>query len=258
MSAALPQPNPMIKVVYFDEESASDYLDISAGGKETTTSEHVRKRMADADAKVQAKLAAKLSWLPFLGASAEAGASASVAQSNQGILSKTLSNTILTDYLAVVSSDPQVRRLDGFRVSAAKDSMAHTKMFTPYLAILNTREHGVDLALLDSALASAKGYYELLGDNEDGGERCVLRFNLRAFRNNYGLTDLARMRLVYHGVLVGESTESSLTMQAEMSQQAAVVPTLTARDVIDGTSEGDQTGRLKVYDILFAGVQHAV
>lgn len=34
----------MIKVVYFDEESASDYLDISAGGKATSTSEDVKER----------------------------------------------------------------------------------------------------------------------------------------------------------------------------------------------------------------------
>jgi hypothetical protein len=33
----------MIKVVYFDEESASDYLDISAGGKAMSTSEQVKE-----------------------------------------------------------------------------------------------------------------------------------------------------------------------------------------------------------------------
>ena len=30
---------PLIKIVYFDEESASDMLDIVAGGKETSSKE---------------------------------------------------------------------------------------------------------------------------------------------------------------------------------------------------------------------------
>lgn len=250
------QPNQMIKVVYFDEQSASDYLDITAGGKEVTTSEDVRKRMADTDAEVRAKLVAKLSWLPFLGASAEAGAGVSVAQSNQGILSKTLSNTILTDYLEQMTSDERIRKLEGIRVSAPAGSMAHTKMFTPYLMILNTKEQGVDLALLDEALATAKGYYEMLGQNAEGAERCVLRFNIRAFRNNYGLTDLARMQLVFHGVLVGASDEGSLTMAAEMSQQDPAPSKLTADDLINGTAAGTASARLDVYDVIFAGVQH--
>ena len=55
----------MIKIVYFDEDSASDYLDITAGGKEVSTSEKVKERSQETHSKVEASLAAKLSWLPF-------------------------------------------------------------------------------------------------------------------------------------------------------------------------------------------------
>lgn len=64
-------PVPMVKVVYFDEESASDYLDISAGGKEISTSENVKDRTTKMHSEVETRLLAKLSWLPFLGGSAE-------------------------------------------------------------------------------------------------------------------------------------------------------------------------------------------
>lgn len=64
----------MIKIVYFDEESASDYLDISVGGKAVSTSEEVKERSRETQAKVEAKVAAKLSWLPFVGFSGETGA----------------------------------------------------------------------------------------------------------------------------------------------------------------------------------------
>jgi hypothetical protein len=77
----------LIKIVYFDEQSASDYLDMSAGGKVASTSEDVRKRATDLHAQVETKLAAKLSWLPFLGASAETGAGMGTSSAGQSILS---------------------------------------------------------------------------------------------------------------------------------------------------------------------------
>lgn len=98
----------MIKIVYFDEQSASDYLDISAGGQAESTSKDIKERTSEMHANVESKLSAKLSWLPFVGGSAEAGAGADIARAGQSILSKTLSNTILTDYLQAVASDDRV------------------------------------------------------------------------------------------------------------------------------------------------------
>lgn len=243
----------MIKVVYFDEESASDYLDISAGGKTASTSEDVKERTKETHAKVEASVMAKLSWLPFLGASGELSAGAGASAAGKSILSKTLSNTILTDYLVKAGTDPRVIQLRDLRVTAPKDSMAYMKMFTPYMVMLKMDDIPVDLARLDEVLVGAKGYYELLGESGDGSKR-VLRFNLKAFRNNYGLADLGRMRLVFHGVFVGKTNERGLSMEAEMSGGAPPGP-VTAADIVDGkTSEDD--GLLDVFDVLLAGVEH--
>ncbi|WP_434615653.1 DUF6414 family protein [Arthrobacter sp. A5] len=243
----------MIKIVYFDEESASDYLDISVGGKSVSTSEHVKERTRDMQARVETSVAAKLSWLPFIGASAETSAGVDVSSAGRSLLSKTLSNTILTDYLAQVTDDERITRLSGLRVTAPEDSMAYMKMFTPYMVIAKTEDQGIDLARLDEALAGAKGYYELLGEDANGSKR-VLRFNIKAFRNNYGLTDLSRMRLVFHGVLVGQTTEHGLGMQAEMSVETDNQP-LTAAELVDGKlAKSDDL--LDVYDVILAGVQH--
>lgn len=243
----------MIKVVYFDEESASDYLDISAGGKEVSTSDEVRERTKEAHEKVEAGLFAKLSWLPFLGASADVSAGAGLSQAGKSILSKTLSNTILTDYLAKSANDSRVVQLRGLRVIAPKDSMAFMKMFTPYMIIAKTEDQGIDLARLDEALEGAKGYYELLGEAEDGS-KCVLRFNIKAFRNNYGLSDLGRMRLVFHGILVGQASERGLGMNAEMSGGADDKP-VTAASLVDGVpAQSDEL--LDVYDVVLAGVEY--
>jgi hypothetical protein len=243
----------MIKVVYFDEESASDYLDISSGGKAASTSEDVKERTKEMHGKVEAGLIAKLSWLPFLGASGELSAGTGASAAGRSILSKTLSNTILTDYLAKAADDPRVLQLRDVQVTAPKDSMAFMKMFTPYMVLLKLEDVPVDLARMDEVLAGAKGYYELLGEGEDGTKR-VLRFNIKAFRNNYGLTDLGRMRLVFHGVLVGQTPEHALGMEAEMSGGTGAA-TVTAVELVDGVdAQSDEL--LDVYDVILAGVEH--
>lgn len=243
----------LIKVVYFDEESTSDLLDIVAGGKESTSKDLTKERAAEVEAEARAKAAAKFNWLPFFGGSAEAGAAASASAVGRSILNKTLSNTILTDYLSKLGELSGIERLEGLTVTARDDSAAYMKMYTPYLAMLKIDELPVNLAELDSALMSAKGYYELLGQSADGTKR-ILRFNIQAFRNNYGLVDLGRMRLVFHGIRVGRATESSLTMEAEMAPSAG--PTsLTGLDVVDGgTTEPGEL--LDVYDVILAGVEY--
>ncbi|MFI7026285.1 DUF6414 family protein [Micromonospora sp. NPDC049900] len=246
----------MIKIVYFDEESASDYLDISVGGRAASTSEQVRERNVEMQSRVQARIAAKLNWLlPVLGASAETDAGLVASRAGRSILSKTLSNTILTDYLAQAEGDDRIKRLSDLRVTAPENSMAFIKMYTPYMVIARTEDQGVDLARLDEALEGAKGYYELLGEKLADGPAYVLRFNIKAFRNNYGLTDLGRMRLVFHGILVGQTTEERLDMKAEMSSEISEEP-MTPQELIDGATASDDT-LLDVYDVILAGVEHA-
>ncbi|WP_187993988.1 DUF6414 family protein [Schaalia sp. JY-X159] len=244
---------PLIKIVYFDEESASDMLDIVAGGKETSSKELTKERAAEVEAEARAKAAAKFNWLPFFGGSAEAGAAASASAVGRSILNKTLSNTILTDYLSKLGELKGIERLEGLTVTARSDSAAYMKMYTPYLAMLKIDELPVNLAELDSALTSAKGYYELLAQSADG-TKLILRFNIQAFRNNYGLVDLGRMRLVFHGIRVGKASESSLTMQAEMAPGAEPAP-VTGLDVVDGASKEPST-LLDVYDVILAGVEY--
>lgn len=251
----------MLKIVYFDEQSASDYLDISAGGAAESKAAYIKNRTADMHGQVESKLVAKFSWLPFLGASAEASGGLDVSRVGQSILSKTLSNTILTDYLEEVAGDDRVRPLRGYKVTAPADSMAFMKMYTPYMVIARTEDTGLDLARMDEALERAKGYYELLAESSvDPSEKCVLRFNIGAFRNNYGLTDLGRMRLVYHAILVGSSTEAGLSVDAEMGAASAhTSKTPTALDVVDGPVSGpDSEVQLDVYDVVLAGVEHGL
>jgi len=214
----------------------------------------VKERSRDTHGKVEAALVAKLSWLPFLGASGELSTGAGFSAAGRSVLSKTLSNTILTDYLAGASGDEGITKLYGLRVTAPQGSMAYMKMFTPYMIILKPEDLPLDLSRLDEALAGAKGYYELVGEDSAASKKYILRFNIQAFRNNYGLADISRMDLVFHGIRVGRAAENGLGMQSEMAQTTDDAE-LSAADILDGSSaaEGEL---LDVYDIILAGVEY--
>lgn len=243
----------LVKIVYFDEESASDLLDIAAGGKEETSTERVKERGTAVEAEVNARMAAKFSWLPFIGASAEVATAASASSVGRSIFNKTLSNTILTDYLGKLSAFEGVEELTQLRLSAPKGSAAFMKMYTPYMAMLKMDDLPVNLAMLDEALQAAKGYYELLAEKPNGS-KCILRFNISAFRNRYALVDLGRMTLLFHGVKVGEAAESSLEMRAEMFPSGEELADV--EELLDGAERRDEK-LLAVYDVLLAGVEHA-
>jgi hypothetical protein len=103
---------------------------------------------------------------------------------------------------------------------------------------------------------TAKGYYELIGESSgEKRKKVVLRFNIRAFRNSYGLVDLTRMRLVFHGILVGQTSENSLSLEAEISSSGQHAEPLTASDIISGNT-APTTDLLDVYDVILAGVEH--
>lgn len=246
--------NPsMIKIVYFDEESASDLLEIVAGGKETSSKETTKEKEAGVDAEVESKAAAKFNWLPFFGGSAGFSAVANASTVGRSIINKSLSNTILTNYMEMTTSLKGIKVLNGMAVSARKDSAAYLKMYTPYMGLFQNGELPINISQMDEVLLAAKGYYELIGQDSND-EKVVLRFNINAFRNNYGLRDLSRMNLVFHGIRVGEATESSLSMEAEMGS-GTTETRAAALTIADGISDqGDPF--LDVYDVVLAGVEY--
>ena len=54
-----------------------------------------------------------------------------------------------------------------------------------------------------------RGYYDMLLKTEKE-RKSVLRFNLQAFKNNYNLVDLSKMKLTYFGIKVGTCGENHL------------------------------------------------
>ena len=55
----------MIKIVYFDEPSATDYIIIKNGGVKITTKENTDYANISGNNKTQVSLGGSLSWWPF-------------------------------------------------------------------------------------------------------------------------------------------------------------------------------------------------
>ena len=244
----------MIKVVYFDDLSATDYLYIYDGGAKVQTSDKVKEKSGEIASKTSAGLFAKLSWLPFLGAEASTEVETNLGAKSNSLIRTTLSNTVLTDFLEKVKADSErIKKFTGFKVKAYKNSIAFFKMFTPYLIMTKTdiESEGFtfETAKMDEAFKSGKGYYEMLASNETN--TCVFRFNIEAFRNNYGIADLTKMDLAYYGVKVGKVDINLLDISNEFN--GGKIATITS--AFDIEENENAVKEVDVYDIMLAGVE---
>lgn len=244
----------MIKVVYFDNSSAIDYLNIYNGGKKIQTDEEIKNTTEKLSAQANANISAKLSWLPFFGANAKTGIEAEINSNDNSLVKTTISNTILTDFIKKSEIDTRLIKFKGFKLTPYKNSITFFKMFTPYLKMIKTdfESNGVtfDLARMDESFEGGKGYYELIAKRMKDGkeEKYIFRFNITAFRNNYSLTDLIKMNLNYIAVKVGTAYENMLDIEKEINIEQQTIS--SAFEIYEGEQK-----ELEVYDVILAGVE---
>ena len=245
----------MIKVVYFDDQSATDYLYIYDGGAKIQTSDMVKDKSKEIANKTSAGLMAKLSWLPFLNIDGETKIDTSLGYKSNSLIKTTLSNTVLTDFLDKIKGDEnRILKFSGYSVSAYKNSIAYLIMFTPYLTMTKSdfEANGIifEASKMDDAFKNGKGYYEMVASN--GEESSVFRFNIEAFRNNYGIADLTKMNLTYYGIEVGKINDIRLLDMRNEFHDGEIGTINSAFDIEEQSCE---TKSIKVYDIMLAGVE---
>lgn len=250
----------MIKIVYFDEKSAIDYIDIYFGGrknedqlKQKNTSGRLSGGIGGS---IQDGTLFKMLG-PLLKISVKSRAEAQLNRVTEDLVRTTISNTVLSDYINLASTDDKIIKFDGYRVYPEKNSISHIKMYTPYLKVLNaekmnnvTNLDNVDIAEIDSVLENAKGYYELIAEKEE--QRVILRFNIKAFKNNYFLSDLIRMDLQYLAVKTGKMNFNDLIVENEFKYEINEGTSLAELEEADSTYQDSNS--IEVYDVVLAGV----
>lgn len=254
---ALRKTKKMIKVVYFDEGSATDFIYILAGGKNTDKKEHIVTKSSELAVGAEAQASKSTGLFPLFSTKFGVDGNADFSREGNIIISKAIENTILTDYLTSAEKHGKeyIRVFEDCRPYPYPKSFAFFKMLTPYLKMTDghievSNGLNLNLSLMDEALDSGRGYYELMV--EDKGETVVLRFNIKAFRNNYYISDLVKMKLNYHAIEVGTVNIGNLTMESEFGNSSE--QEISGFDLASSNIINSQVDEIKVYDVILAGV----
>ena len=237
--------NKICKIVYFDEDSVTDYVQIVAGGTLENTEELLKTREASEDQNAQATgkggiggvFKALLGWE----ASASAELSAGLSFNSNKMVKNIVKNTILTDFLSILEDQGTLQRrtsrlpkgtikkFKDYVISAEKDSLSYIVMVSPYLSMLKTGtaipagEFNIAIDKLDNALRNAKGYYEFIGN----------------------------------AIKVGKTTADMLNVNKELGMNVSILPKDNPTYEEGKTAEegAANTQVLDVFDVLLAGVE---
>lgn len=245
----------LIKVVYFDELSAIDYLEISNKGKHKKTKEKISEKNVKGEVKTEAGIGGDslLSKIinPILSLKLGAETSASISALGESVVKTSISNTVLSDYLENAEKDTRIVKLEEYTITTNSESFSYIKMLTPYFGMFNIPESGINIQNFDQILEAGKGYYELIANSLKSDDTKILRFNIKAFRNNYHLIDLTKMKIKLYGVKVGEATLESVKAGQEFSLQNKSLP-----DINEITGDNSKENELlDLIDVVLVGIK---
>jgi hypothetical protein len=241
-----------LKIVYFDEPAAQDYLDITNGGRLDWSKEENKKRAAEILTEIEAQAKGGFNIISFLKGSLSGTIDVKGTGEISKLLDTTIKNTLLTDYICKAFTDEKIKKFTNSGVYAPANSITLYKMYSSYLTIVPKDQLPVDMEKLNEAVLGERGYYGMLLKSENK-PISVLRFNINAFKNNYNLADLSKMELTYYGVKVGSCSLGELAIEKEFDFQNTTEE-VTAESIL-GESIPKPSEKLTVYDVVMAGVE---
>lgn len=263
------ESSKLCKIVYFDEDSVTDYIQIVAGGQSTKTSEVVEQTSegGKAAAKVDVGFGASLKAILKVKANIGADAELHTASESNDITKNIVTNTILTDFVDVISDESiskqhkSIKKFCSYAITAPKDSFSYVVLLTPYLSMvkgsstLSAGDINIAMEKMDAAIKAAKGYYEFVGTNGEG-KQVIFRFNIKSFRNNYRIADLLKMDTVIYAIRVGKSSIDKLNIQNELDVQAESKDNPDYKKAPKPNDPKKTAAPLEVYDVMLAGVEY--
>lgn len=261
---------PLAKVIYFDEGSATDYIQLFNGGDLKSATELFDENNLDenAETSVRAGFGSRIvRILAGLDIHAEAKGSLAASFNSGTIVKNIISNTVLTDFLNAVEADSSeaIKSFTNYSIEQILGSISSFALLTPYLSMLRggqgvpAGDFDISIDKLDSTLSKAKGYFEFMGigRNEDSDEQSnvIFRFNNNAFKNNYRPTDLLKMDLMMYAVRVGSCLLDDLAVDSELRLEGFSAKDNPEYEELDmSATEPDHSSPLEMYDVLLAGV----
>lgn len=243
-----------IKLVYFDEISATDLVYFKFGGSLNEQNDVSKEQSNEmqVDGTVSGNIGSR--FFSFFNVKAGVELKDNFNRIDEKLVKQVVTNTVVTDYLSLYNQEDYNKAIHVFkslRLKAHPNSLAQFKLKAPYLRLTKGAmkiDNGLELDLptLDTSMSQIKGYYELVG-KISAEKDVVFRFNLSAFRNNYSLGDVVQMNLTYHAIKVGSIKLSALDYTEEFSFENGSAPDAFE---LDRSSDSE----VDVYDVILAGV----
>lgn len=279
------QNHKIYKVIYFDEYSAGDYLNIFNGGvkeeskKESNETESYWERNSSVSIKLTGSITMVLGAMGLLslnqtiiqvlsGIVTIFGGVVSVTPFVVDLLQKKkeiekkfvttqITSNVLTQFLdSSMEQDTKILKVVDHKVQFPENSFTYIKNISPVIDFIkkdDIESFPFEISKLGKLADDLKGYYSAFAINKSG-ERKVLRFNSKALRNNYRLSDLLIMDIVFYAVKVGELIDSDnvLSVENEFKSQ-----TVKEDNVIESKMLGEVEqviNKCDLYDVILAGV----
>ncbi|MGK0606362.1 DUF6414 family protein [Enterococcus gilvus] len=266
------------KIIYFDETSAVDLLQIERKGNFNKTIELINQASGDAKGEVKAtaeagkQSAVKTVFEKLSGLSGNIQGTLSASGTIQGdrIAKTILENSLLYDFLDTVEFRKRKPLLDiseNYKLEIDKDSMTYYAMIAPIAEMLEGQQR-IDeevtmiMSKMNQGIRGMKGYYELIGQKTNDFEvdelsTRIFRFNIDSFKNNYRLQDLRRMKLTIYSIYVGDTKLSELNFETEFELDSKKSE-LDFKGLVLDEEEKDDVKKdriVPVYDVILAGVK---
>lgn len=256
----------LCKIVYFDEDSVTDYIQIVAGGKLEKTTELLKETSDKGDASIDTKagigIGGILKALMGFDISASVDASLETSFNTNKMAKNIVKNTILTDFIDIIESAHDneevknvIRNFTGYEISAPEGSFSYVALISPYFSMFKggssipAGDFNIAVEKLDNTIKSAKGYYEFLGKKD---KNCyIFRFNINSFKNNYKATDLLKMDLSLYAIKVGTSSIKELDINNELNLDPLSTikdnPTYIKDDMEKQSSKSDDPWKIWIF-----------
>ena len=261
--------NTIKKVIYFDESTAMDFLQIESKGKLTKTTELMSNLEGGIDAQFSGEFsigkngALKTIFEKMSGFSGNANISSKGSTAIQGnrIAKTILENSLLYDFIDTVELRKKNYLVDiteNYTLEISENSMSYFAMIAPISEMMEGSQSiegmenvSMSFSKLNSGIREIKGYFELLGYNNEHEIERIFRFNINSFKNNYRIHDLTKMTLKLYSIKVGETTISDLDFESQFNLRSNQL----SFSALSEAGKVDKDMRYPVYDVILAGVK---
>ena len=126
----------IVKIVYFDEGSATDYVQLKTGGSFMSEIATTDDKSAEGGAEIKGSVGVRAWFANLVKGSASAEGSLSASFKDDTVVKSIVTNTVLTDFLAAVDgeeSDKRIEKFDNCKIVQIPGSISSLSLLTPYL-----------------------------------------------------------------------------------------------------------------------------